>query len=200
MTVKTLFTDVGGVLLTNGWDTSLREEAAKQFNLDFDEMEERHKMSFPDYETGRISLEEYIRHLVFYKPRTFSFNDFRDFIFNNSESYPEMLELIKEVKKKMNLKIATLSNEGKEIAIYRFNKFKFHEFIDYFIVSSFVHLQKPDPRIYKMALDIAQTKPSEAIYIDDREAMVSAGKSAGLNAFQHKDYESTKKFLLAILG
>lgn len=198
MAIKTLFVDVGGVLLTNGWDHNLRKESASTFGLDVNEMEQRHKMIFQDYETGKISLDEYLRHVVFFQPRSFTPNDFKEFIFSHSKPYPEMLELIKEVRSKLGIKVATLSNEGREIAVYRFQKFKFHEFIDYYIVSCFVHLTKPDPRIFHMALDIAQLQPKETAYLEDRPPAVEVAKRLGMNAIQHTDYETTRKILFSL--
>ena len=44
--ITTLFLDIGGVLLTNGWDRNIRLNAAKKFGLDYDEMNERHHLIF----------------------------------------------------------------------------------------------------------------------------------------------------------
>src|SRR5687768_10680056 len=125
MTLKTIFVDVGGVLLTNGWDTDLRKQAAADFSLDFDEMQERHEMVFEDYEAGRIDLDEYLHHVVFFKSRPFSQNDFKEYIFNHSEPYLDMIELVKSTKERLGIKLAILSNEGREIALYRFKKYHF---------------------------------------------------------------------------
>ncbi len=56
-----LFLDVGGVLLTNGWDRSMRQRAAETFKLDYDEMDERHHLTFDTYEEGKLSLNEYLK-------------------------------------------------------------------------------------------------------------------------------------------
>jgi hypothetical protein len=56
-----LFVDLGGVLLTNGWDHTARKRAGKKFNLDYAEMEERHDQTFDTYEEGKLTLDEYLR-------------------------------------------------------------------------------------------------------------------------------------------
>ncbi len=53
----TIFTDIGGVLLTNGWDRTARKKAIRRFNLDPAETEERHHLTFDTYESGKISLQ-----------------------------------------------------------------------------------------------------------------------------------------------
>jgi len=46
MPITALFLDVGGVLLNNGWDHQARRWAAKNFNLEWAEMEDRHRLTF----------------------------------------------------------------------------------------------------------------------------------------------------------
>jgi len=198
MTIKTIFVDVGGVLLTNGWDKDLRKKAADEFSLDWNSMQERHLMVLEDYETGRLSLEEYLDHVVFFTSRKFTKDDFKEYIFSHSKPHQEMIELMKSTKARLGVKLAVLSNEGRELTQYRFEKFHFKEFIDYFIVSGFVHLRKPDLRIYQLALGLCQNKPENVIYIDDRAEYMDAAESFGLQIIHHTSYETTKKRLDAI--
>lgn len=180
MSIKVLLVDVGGVLLTNGWDTALRNLTAQHFSIDPKEMQLRHEVIFDDYECGRCSLDEYLSHVVFFKPRSFSVQEFKEFIFSHSKEYPETIARIKALKARHRAKLVLLSNEGREIAEYRFNKFHFDEFVDFFIVSSFVGVRKPDPRIYKLALDLCHVNPKNVLYIDDRAKYFSAAESYGI--------------------
>jgi putative hydrolase of the HAD superfamily len=190
--IKTLFTDIGGVLLTNGWDHNSRAKAVEKFGLDAHETQERHSMTFDTYEVGKLTLHEYLERVVFYKERDFSFEDFRQFMFDQSQPYNDMLELIKGLKKKYNLKIAVVSNEGRELNEHRINTFKLNSFVDFFISSSFVHFRKPDVDIFKVAIDIAQVNPTETLYLEDRPMFVQVSETVGLKGVCHKDYESTK--------
>lgn len=180
MSIKVLFVDVGGVLLTNGWDTELRQETAERFGIDPQEMQQRHEMIFDDYECGRCSFDEYLHHVIFFKERSFTPEEFKEYVFNASKPYPDSIERIKELKARHQAKLVLLSNEGREIAEFRFKKFDFHRFADFFIVSSFVGMRKPDPRIYRLALDLCQEDPKNVLYIDDRSKYFSAAKSFGL--------------------
>lgn len=194
-TPSTIFTDIGGVLLTNGWDRTGRIKAIKKFNLDPVETEERHHLTFDTYESGKISLDEYLRRLVFYRKRNFSPSDFRKFMFDQSKPFPEMLKLIRGIKEKYGIKIAVVSNEGRELNEYRIQTFRLNEFVDFFISSCFVHFRKPDADIFKVALDIAQVTPEKVIYIEDRPMFAEVADTLGIRGIIHKDYQTTSKIL-----
>ena len=189
--VTTIFTDIGGVLLTNGWDRSARKKAIDFFKLDADETEERHHLTFDTYEVGKLTLDEYLQRLVFYKKRNFTADDFRRFMMKQSKPYPEMISLLKALKEKYQLKIAVVSNEGRELNNYRINKFGLNTFIDFFISSSFVHFRKPDADIFRLAVDVAQTPTRQLLYIDDRPLFVQVAAAQGIKGIIHSDYEST---------
>jgi putative hydrolase of the HAD superfamily len=189
--INTLFLDFGGVLLTNGWDRTARILGAKEFSLDLDEMNERHHLTFDTYESGKLSLEEYLSRVVFYEERAFTKEQFKEFMFEQSKPYPEMIRLIQELKVKYDLKIAVVSNEGRELNIYRINKFRLHEFVDSFISSCYVHFRKPDADIFRVALDIAHVSAEQVIYIDDRSLFVQVAEGLGIPGIHHTGYEST---------
>ena len=193
--VTTIFTDVGGVLLTNGWGRSQRRKAAEVFKLDPAETEERHHLTFDTYEVGKISLHEYLERVVFYTEREFSMDEFRHFMFEQSKPFTEMIDLLKSLKLKYGLTIAVVNNEGRELNDHRIKKFELGSFIDFFISSSFVHFRKPDADIFRLALDVAQVPQHEIVYIDDRPLFVQVAESLGLKGIVHTDYDSTVKKL-----
>ena len=194
-TPTTLFLDIGGVLLTNGWDRNARKQAAQQFNLDLPELEERHHLTFDTYEEGKLSLEEYLTRIVFYERRSFTREAFINFIQSQSQPYDDMINMICDLKKNYNLKIAVVNNEGKEFNEFRISKFKLNSFVDFFISSCYVHMRKPDADIFKLALDIAQVAPEDVLYIEDRPMFVSVAEGLDIKGIVHKDYESTKEIL-----
>lgn len=195
--ITTLFTDIGGVLLTNGWDRKARKEASILFNLDLSDMEDRHHLTFDTYEVGKITLDEYLQRLVFFKKRDFSAQEFKDFMFKKSEAYPEMIDLICQLKQKYGLKVAVISNEGRELNQYRISTFKLNQFIDFFVSSSFVHFRKPDADIFKIAIDISQSDVNHSLYIDDRKLFVQVSEGQGLKGIHHTSYEDTVAQLAA---
>jgi putative hydrolase of the HAD superfamily len=196
--VTALFLDIGGVMLTNGWDRKAREAASKEFGLDLAELSDRHRMTFDTYESGKLSLEEYLTRVVFYEERPFSRDQFRSFMFDQSVAYPEMVNLVRDLKAKYKLKIAVVNNEGRELNEHRILQFKLNEFVDFFISSCFVHFRKPDADIWKIALDIAQVPIGQVVYIDDRLMFVQVAEGLGLRAINHKTYAQTKDRLAAL--
>jgi len=193
--VTTLFLDIGGVLLTNGWDHNIRRKAADKFDLDYEEMNERHHLTFDTYEEGKLDLDVYLDRTVFYQKRSFSREDFKTFMYAQSKPFPEMIQLVQSLKNQYCLRIAAVSNEGRELTAYRVQKFNLTEFIDFFISSCFVHYRKPDEDMFRIALDIAQVRPEQVVYIDDRSMFVEIAKDLGINGIIHSSYETTQKAL-----
>jgi putative hydrolase of the HAD superfamily len=191
----TLLLDIGGVLLTNGWDHDMRKAAAWKFGLDPEDMNERHHMAVDIYEKGKISLAEYLNRVVFYKERPFVRDAFTSFIYSLSRPQPDMIHLMRELKIRYNLRTVVISNEGRELTRHRMDKFQLKEFIDVFICSCFVHLRKPDEAIYQLALDVTQVDPKRAVYIDDRDLFVNEAMRLGIPSILHIDYETTRTTL-----
>lgn len=197
--VTTLFVDIGGVLLTNGWDRENRELAAKTFNLDLPALESRHRLTFDTFEIGKLSLDEYLNRIVFYEKRSFTREQFKEFIYAQSKPFPDMINLIKQVKVDYQLQIVVVSNEGRELTEYRIKQFGLRDFVDCFISSCFVHLRKPDFDIFKMALDVSQANPQEIIYLDDRAMFIQVAEGMGIPSIHHIDYKTTREKLLVRL-
>jgi len=193
--ITTLFLDIGGVLLTNGWDHNIRTRAAEKFSLDYNEINERHHLTFDTYEEGKLSLDEYLNRVVFYQERSFSREEFKAFMYAQSQPFPEMIELMRALKNQYGLQVAAVSNEGRELSVYRVQQFKLGTFIDFFISSCFVHYRKPDADLYHIALDIAQVSPEQVVYIDDRAMFVEVAQGMGIRGILHNGYKSTQKTL-----
>ena len=197
-TITTLFLDVGGVLLSNGWGHEFRQQAAENFHLNIQKIEERHAIMFATYEEGNVNLKEYLRSIVFYQNRDFTMDEFRDFMFSLSTPFIDMIAFIEILKIKYSLKIVAVSNEARELNAYRIQKFQLSSVVDLFISSCYVHLRKPDANIFRMALDVAHVSAGQVIYIDDVQLFVDVATGLGIRGIHHKDYLSTVKELAAI--
>ena len=196
--ITTLFLDIGGVLLTNGWDRAARQRAAEAFDLDFDEVNERHHLTFDTYEVGKLSLDEYLDRVVFCRERPFTREAFKAFMAAQSKPYPEMIELVRDLKTRYALKVAAVSNEGRELTVHRIQAFELGAFIDFFIVSCFVHYRKPDADMYRIALDIAQAQPGHVAYLDDRAMFVEVAGTLGIRGIHHTGYATTRAALQSL--
>jgi putative hydrolase of the HAD superfamily len=195
VSITALFLDIGGVLLTNGWDHTMRRRAAEIFELDYEELNERHHLTFDTYEEGKLDLYQYLKRVIFYKERPFSVEEFKAFMFAQSKPYPEMIELVRQLKASYNLRVAAVSNEGRELTIHRIQKFKLGEFIDFFVSSCFVHYRKPDADIYRIALDISQVPPAQVVYIEDRPMFVNVAQGLDIQGIDHTGYDTTRAAL-----
>lgn len=196
--VTTLFLDIGGVFLSNGWGHKSRRLAADVFNLDFSDMDDRHHLNQVTYEEGKLTLSEYLNRVVFYEKRSFTSDQFREFMFTQSTPHMEMIEFIKQLKVQYRLKIAVINNEGRELNEYRIKKFQLNQFVDFFISSCYVHFRKPDADIFRLALDIAQVPAEHAVYIEDLQMFVDVARDIGIRSIQHKNFLSTSAELASM--
>lgn len=196
--IRTLFTDIGGVLLTNGWDRTARAQAADKFGLNHEELHERHHLTFDTYEEGKLTLEAYLKRIVFYEPRQFTQQDFIDFMFEKSQALPDMLEYLPKLKARYGLTVIAVSNEGRELNAHRIRKFGLRDFVDAFVSSCYVHFRKPDADMFRIALDISQAAPEEVAYLEDRAMFVDIANELGIHGILHTDYASTRAKLEAL--
>lgn len=193
--IKVVFMDIGGVLLTNGWDHGSRKEAAKIFDLDYEEMDDLHNFIYNVFEIGSISLDEYLDTVIFHQSRNFSKAEFKKFMYEQSTELPKLLSWLKTWKAQTELPVFALNNESRELNDHRIDKFGLHQLFDGFFSSCYLKVRKPDPRIFKKALEMAHVKPKESVYFDDRLMLVNAAKKLGINSIQHQEFEVTKKIL-----
>ncbi len=196
--ITCVFLDIGGVLLTAGWDHHARRRAATNFNLEFDEMEDRHHLLFEIFEEGKLTLDEYLDRLLFYHKRPFTRAQFLSFMFSQSKPHPEMIALMTKLKVRHGLKVVVVSNEARELNAYRIRTFKLTDLVDSFISSCFIHMRKPDADIFRLALDVAQVTPDRVVYIDDRAMFVEVADSLGIQGIHHQGLETTRASLEAM--
>ncbi len=167
--VTALFWDVGGVILSNGWDRGARAAAAQKFGLDWEELQDRHDLASPAFETGKITLDMYLERIVFYRKRPFTRKEFTDFIFAQSSEFPESRAVLSGVAAAGKYLLATINNEPLELNERRIKQFDLRREFKAFFSSCFVGIRKPDEGIYKLALEVTQREPEECLFIDDRE-------------------------------
>ena len=135
--VNALFWDVGGVILTNGWDRAAREHAVREFHLEGDEFRERHDLAVPALETGQITLDEYLERTVFFQARTFAREAFKAFMFAESREHAETRAIVTELARSRKYLMATINNEGLELNLHRIQQFNLAETSWHFSVPVF---------------------------------------------------------------
>ncbi len=194
-TVNSLFWDNGGVFLTNGWDRNSRHAAVEKFQLDWADFEDRHELMLNAFETGRATLDEYLRRTVFYRPRTFTPDDFKNFMYGQSQVYPEALAFLGEIAGLGRYFMASLNNESREINEYRIHKFHLRDYFKAFFSSCYLGVRKPEEQIYRLALEISQREPEECVLIDDRGLNLECAREFGIHTIQFKNVAQLREGL-----
>lgn len=190
--IKNIFFDVGGVLLTNGWDRHSRAGAVEEFGLDAEEFGDRHDLISADLETGKLTLDEYLDRTVFYRDRQFTRERFVDFMKAQSKPLQGALDLLAEVAGTGNHLLATLNNESKELNEYRIEKFGLRGHFRLFLSSCYLGVKKPDEAMYRVAIDITQHRIEESLFIDDRELNLACSRLLGISSIHYENEEQLR--------
>lgn len=185
--ISALFWDNGGVILTNGWDRGARQRAVEKFQLDWADFEDRHELVLNAFETGALSLDDYLKRTVFYRPRAYSPDGFKKFMFEQSQPYPESLAFLGALARARKCLMAALNNESLEINDYRIATFKLRQYFEIFFSSCYLGVRKPHAEIYELALKITQRQPAECILIDDRDLNLECARELGIRTIQYKN-------------
>src|SRR5947207_1895037 len=166
--ITTLFWDIGGVILTNGWDRNSRKEAADAFHLDWEEFQDRHDLSFPAFDAGQITINEYLERTLFYRPRKFSREEFTAFMFAQSKEYPGSRAILDAVVQTKKYFVGAINNEPLELNQYRIEAFNLRKSFQVFFSSCYIHSRKPEDGIFRLALAVPQRRPEECIFVVHR--------------------------------
>ncbi len=191
----TLFFDVGGVLLTNGWDTAARNRAIEAFGLDQLDFHTRHGMVKTAFETGRVSLDSYIEKTVFHIKRDFGRDEFKSLMFAQSQLLGETLEWVGRLAATRTHRLFTLNNESRELHEHRVRTFGLGSIFSAFLTSCYLEQVKPDEEIYRNALGIAGCGSGHAIFIDDRPVNVETAQRLGFRAILFRGLQPLREAL-----
>lgn len=196
MTIRVLFWDIGGVLLTNGWDREQRADVLARFGLDVADFSERHKLAAPELELGRMSLAEYMAQTVFHTPRDFTPDAFRAAMEAESQPHAGALALARDLGARHRM--YALNNEGRDLNEHRIATFGLQDVLLGFFTSCYLGVMKPNPAIYRLALDLAHVRPQEAVMIDDRAQNAEAARSVGMHALRYENAAQLRAELAAL--
>ncbi len=185
--ITTLFWDIGGVVLTNGWDREARREAAQTFQLDAEDFQDRHELSFPAFDSGQISLNQYLDRTLFYCPRPFTREEFTAFMFAQSKEYPESRAVLRAAARSGKYLIAAINNEPLELNQYRIEAFGLREDFLLFFSSCYLHSRKPEETIYRVALEVTQRAAERCVFIDDRPLNLENPRRLGMHVIHYQN-------------
>ena len=196
--ITTIFSDVGGVLGTNGWDHGERQAAVQAFSLDPEEFRSRHELVADAFDKAQITLDQYLDRTVFYRPRSFGREAFRDFMFAQSQPFRESLALMQRLSRSCRYLMSTLNNESAELNLHRITSFGLQEIFKLFLSSCFLGVKKPDAAIYRLALKLTQQRPDRCVFIDDRALNLECAREEGMHTIQFQNVSQLEGDLRAL--
>ncbi|HEY7235869.1 MAG TPA: HAD family phosphatase [Gemmatimonadaceae bacterium] len=183
--ITQLLFDIGGVLGSNGWDREQRGEAVARFGLDGDDLQYRHEETVGAFESGQISLDEYLDVTVFWRQRDFSRDEFKRFMFGLSAPSADSLDVVRRLRQHIRgrptrVRMATLNNESRELNEYRIEHFGLCDLFDVFFSSCWLGVRKPTRQIYERVLGMTQVSPASSVFVDDREQNLAPARALGM--------------------
>jgi putative hydrolase of the HAD superfamily len=185
--IERVFFDIGGVLGSNGWDREQRRAASERFGLDEDEFQYRHEETVGAFESGDLSLDEYLDVTVFWTTRAFARDEFTRFMFELSVPFPDSIAIVRRLQSGRGIRMATLNNESRELNEYRIRHFGLCELFDVFFSSCWLGVRKPTRAIYERALGMTQTDPHRTLFVDDREQNLAPARALGMQTIHFRD-------------
>ena len=191
--------DIGGVLLTNGWDHQERRVVVEQFKLDPTQIDSRHAKAFEPWERAELTLDEYLDAVIFYEPRSFSREEFFAAMCAQSKKLPDSaMCILQELAASDKCKIGALNNEARETHEFRVSNFELRKYFEFTFTSCYMGIRKPDPKIYLRALGILGDKPERTVFIDDRLENVAAAAAVGIKAIRFTGAEALRRELQSL--
>ena len=193
--ITTVFWDIGGVILTNGWDRGSRRDASTAFNFDYDEFQDRHDLSFPAFDSGHITLNEYLNRTLFFRQRTFTREEFTAFMFAQSKEYPASRAILAAAARTGKYFVGAINNEPLELNQYRIEAFHLRRDFQVFFSSCYVRSRKPEETIFRVALEVTQRPPEQCVFIDDRPINLESPRRLGMSVIHYQDPEQLRSEL-----
>ena len=197
-TIRTLFWDIGGVILTNGWDRNQRSEVLERLDVNLAAYEKVHERANYYWERGLLSAYDFFKQTVLLpNPQLeLTFDSlWKQVCAQSRVLHPECLDILADLKRQGKLRLATLNNESRELNEHRLDAFKLRSLFDYFICSGYIHEMKPMPGIYRSAIDISGFDAHTALFIDDKRENCEAAREEGMQAIEFKDPDQLCKAL-----
>jgi hypothetical protein len=179
--IRHIFFDIGGVLGSNGWDHEQRERAVAQFDLNAEDFEWRHKEVIGEWEEGSMTLDEYLEVAVFHTRRTFSREEFIQFMYSQSIPDEATITIARQLSRQAGYTLMTLNNEAEELNRHRIEKFGISQIFEAFLSSCWLGVRKPLRRFYNRGLGIAHADAATSLFIDDRQQNLISAGTLGMN-------------------
>ena len=187
--IETIFWDIGGVLLTNGWDMGQRARVLASLGVDVAAYEAVHEAENWYWERGLMTAEEFFRRTVI-APNPglgLTFDALWPLVCGESAVlHGECFAVLRALRDVPGVRLATLNNESRELNGYRLDAFGLRECFDFFVCSGYVGEMKPAAAIYRTAIEISGRAAETGLFIDDKAENCEAARAHGMKAIHFK--------------
>jgi putative hydrolase of the HAD superfamily len=197
MPITHVFFDIGGVLATNGWDRNDRREASAHFGIDHEDYTLRHDETVAAFEEGRMTLDDYLDRTVFVRPRSFTPEDFKKFMYQQSRVFPDSLAVARDLAATKSVRMCIASNESEELSRYRIRLFGLTRIFDTFLASCWIGVRKPAPNFFERCQEITAARAEQSLFIDDREENIAGAAAFGFKVILFQSAEQLRRALAA---
>jgi putative hydrolase of the HAD superfamily len=182
-------------------DFKPRTRLAQQFGMTLDELMDLvfARQAGRRAQLGEVTYEahwEYIRQVLKLSPlelaavqKIFWKKDFVD---------KELVDTLRGLRQ--THRTALLSNAFTDLRKVVTEQMKFADAFDEMIISSEVHLMKPDPAIYELAAERLNVPPQQAVFVDDVSRNVVGAEAVGMVGIQYINTEQVLTDLKRLLN
>jgi putative hydrolase of the HAD superfamily len=198
MRVRAVFVDFGGVIMRTE-DKGPRTRLAESLGMTFRDLE---KIFFESDSSRRASSGEIPEEAHWQAvvqalgvSRTDTDKIIAEF-FSGDRADTALLDFLRSLRPE--LKVGLISNAWSGLRAFITGQ-KFEDVFDEMIISAEVGLMKPDPRIYRLALEKLGAQPQESVFLDDVLVNVEAARSVGMYAIEFTRLDKTLEELKQLL-
>ncbi len=190
--IKAIIFDLGGVLLRTR-DFSARDHLAERLGMGRLELEELifSGDSGDRAQRGEITAAQHwenLRHKL--NCSEAQFNALLEDFYSEDELDQYLVDYVNLLHG--SYKTALLSNALDDLRQAIAEKWHFEKAFDYMIISAEVKMVKPEPGIFRLALDKLRVNARQAIFVDDMRRNVEAAGRLGLNAIQFQSPQQVR--------
>lgn len=193
--IKVVTFDLDGVYFLKGKENFIAnlvklgvpEDEARRVFFKSNQMNEQ-------YKRGLMTGEEYWQWALKEWGLKMSVKEVVDLLISGYDVNKKAQKLARKLRQK-GIKTALCSNNFPERVKGLNKRFDFLKEFDVMVLSYEIGALKPEKKIYKELIRQSGVKPEEILYSDDRQDVIEAAKSLGVNAFFYEKFEDFERNL-----
>lgn len=180
MPIRAVIFDLGGVLLRTE-DRAPREQLARSLGMTYDELSQLifNSESARSATLGKITKQAHwvkVRDML--KLSRDEFTRVSPAFWGGDKMDENLIAYLRSLRSKY--RTALLSNAWDDLRENIESRWKIADAFDEIIISSEIGIAKPDPLIYRIALERLGVDPEEVVFVDDFIENVEAARSVGM--------------------